>query len=40
MQAVISPLIGATIDKSGYAPVCIVAAILPLAAYGILSRTR
>jgi ACS family hexuronate transporter-like MFS transporter len=40
MQAVISPLIGATIDKSGYGPVCIVAAILPLAAYGILSRTR
>ncbi len=40
MQAVISPLIGATIDKSGYAPVCIVAAILPLAAYGVLSRTR
>jgi ACS family hexuronate transporter-like MFS transporter len=40
MQAVISPLIGATIDKFGYGPVCIVAAILPLAAYGILSRTR
>jgi ACS family hexuronate transporter-like MFS transporter len=40
MQAVISPLIGATIDKVGYGPVCIVAAILPLAAYGILSRTR
>jgi ACS family hexuronate transporter-like MFS transporter len=40
MQTVISPLIGATIDKSGYGPVCIVAAILPLAAYGILSRTR
>ena len=40
MQAVISPLIGATIDKSGYGPVCIVAAILPLAAYGVLSRTR
>jgi ACS family hexuronate transporter-like MFS transporter len=40
MQAVISPLIGATIDKFGYGPVCIVAAILPLAAYGVLSRTR
>jgi MFS transporter, ACS family, hexuronate transporter len=40
MQTVISPLIGATIDKSGYGPVCVVAAILPLAAYGILSRTR
>jgi hypothetical protein len=40
MQTVISPLVGATIDKSGYGPVCIVAAILPLAAYGILSRTR
>jgi ACS family hexuronate transporter-like MFS transporter len=40
MQAVISPLIGATIDKFGYGPVCIVAAILPLAAYGTLSRTR
>jgi len=40
MQTVISPLIGATIDKFGYGPVCIVGAILPLAAYGILSRTR
>jgi MFS transporter, ACS family, hexuronate transporter len=40
MQAVISPLIGATIDKFGYGPVCVAAAILPLAAYGILSRTR
>ena len=40
MQAVISPLIGATIDRFGYGPVCIMAAILPLAAYGILSRTR
>jgi MFS transporter, ACS family, hexuronate transporter len=40
MQTVISPLIGATIDKFGYGPVCIAGAILPLAAYGILARTR
>jgi len=40
MQALVSPLIGATIDRFGYGPVCAVAAVLPAAAYGILHLTR
>jgi len=40
MQAVLSPLIGVTIDRYGYAPVCAAAAVLPAAAYGILHLTR
>lgn len=40
MQAVISPLIGAMIDRYGYGPICSMAAVLPAAAYGILHVTR
>jgi MFS transporter, ACS family, hexuronate transporter len=38
-QALISPAIGAVVDAYGYGPVCLVAAILPLAAYAVLRRT-
>jgi ACS family hexuronate transporter-like MFS transporter len=37
-QALISPAIGAVVDTHGYAPVCIVASVLPLAAYAVLWR--
>jgi len=40
MQAVISPLIGAMIDRYGYGPICSMAAVFPAAAYGILHVTR
>ncbi len=40
MQALASPLIGASIDRFGYSPVFVVAAILPSAAYGILHLWR
>jgi ACS family hexuronate transporter-like MFS transporter len=36
VQAVISPAFGAIIDHYGFAPVCRIAAISPLAAYGVL----
>jgi len=37
-QALISPAIGAVVDAHGYGPVCVVAAVLPLAAYAVLRR--
>jgi MFS transporter, ACS family, hexuronate transporter len=37
-QALISPAIGAVVDAYGYGPVCLVAAVLPLAAYAVLRR--
>ena len=37
-QALISPVIGAVVDAHGYGPVCLVAAVLPLAAYAVLRR--
>jgi ACS family hexuronate transporter-like MFS transporter len=40
MQTVVSPVIGAVVDSHGYAPVCLVAAFMPMAAYGILHVTR
>ena len=40
MQAAVSPLIGGMIDRYGYGPVCVIAAVTPLAAYGILHLTR
>jgi len=36
IQAVISPVFGAIIDSHGFAPVCRIAAVTPLAAYGVL----
>jgi hypothetical protein len=36
MQALISPVIGAVVDARGYGPVCLVGALMPLAAYGVL----
>jgi ACS family hexuronate transporter-like MFS transporter len=39
-QAVISPVIGAVVDAHGYGPVCVAAAILPLAAYAVLRWQR
>ena len=36
IQALISPIFGAIIDNHGFAPVCRIAAITPLAAYGVL----
>ncbi len=40
MQALVSPLFGAVIDRHGYTPVILAAALTPLAAYGILHLTR
>jgi ACS family hexuronate transporter-like MFS transporter len=40
MQAVASPIIGASIDHFGYSPVFVAVAALPLAAYGILHLWR
>jgi ACS family hexuronate transporter-like MFS transporter len=37
-QALISPVIGAVVDAHGYGPVCLVAAVLPLAAYAVLQQ--
>lgn len=37
-QALISPAIGAVVDACGYGPVCVVAAVLPLAAYVVLKQ--
>jgi ACS family hexuronate transporter-like MFS transporter len=36
VQALISPVIGAVVDARGYGPVCLVGALMPLAAYGVL----
>jgi MFS transporter, ACS family, hexuronate transporter len=36
MQAVLSPLIGATVDRAGFAPVCVGLAFTPLIGYAIL----
>ncbi len=36
VQAIISPLFGALIDQYGFAPVCRIAAVTPLAAFGVL----
>ena len=38
-QALISPAIGAVVDAYGYGPVCLAAAVLPLAAWLVLWRT-
>jgi MFS transporter, ACS family, hexuronate transporter len=38
-QALISPAIGVVVDAHGYGPVCLVAAVLPLAAWAVLRRT-
>lgn len=37
-QALISPAIGVVVDAWGYGPVCVVAAVLPLAAYVVLKQ--
>jgi ACS family hexuronate transporter-like MFS transporter len=39
MQAIVSPLLGAIIDRFGYAPVCAIASVTSLAAYGVLRAT-
>jgi ACS family hexuronate transporter-like MFS transporter len=36
IQALVSPAFGALIDNYGYAPACAIAALAPLAAYGVL----
>jgi ACS family hexuronate transporter-like MFS transporter len=40
MQTVVSPLIGASIDRYGFQPACLAAAVAPLAAAGVLKLTR
>ncbi|HTQ53909.1 MAG TPA: MFS transporter [Bryobacteraceae bacterium] len=40
VQALISPAIGAVVDRLGYGPVCAAAAALPLAAYAVLRSSR
>jgi ACS family hexuronate transporter-like MFS transporter len=39
MQAIISPALGAIIDRHGYAPLCGIASVTSLAAYGVLRVT-
>jgi MFS transporter, ACS family, hexuronate transporter len=39
MQAVASPALGALIDRYGYTPVCAIASVTSLAAYGVLRAT-
>jgi len=39
VQALASPAFGTVIDRYGYAPLCMAAAIAPLAAYGVLQLT-
>jgi ACS family hexuronate transporter-like MFS transporter len=40
MQAVLSPALGATIDRYGYTPVCVAVSLTPLAAYGVLRLAK
>ena len=40
MQAVASPALGAIIDRFGYVPVCAIASVTSLAAYGVLRATE
>jgi len=40
MQAVVSPLIGAMIDRHGYSSVIVLSAVTPMLGYGILHLTR
>jgi len=40
MQALISPVIGAVVDARGYGPVCLVGALMPLAAYAVLRSSE
>jgi ACS family hexuronate transporter-like MFS transporter len=40
VQALISPVIGAVVDVRGYGPVCLVGALMPLAAYAVLRCTE
>jgi ACS family hexuronate transporter-like MFS transporter len=40
MQALTSPLVGAIIDRWGYTPVCLLAAVMPLGAVAILKGTE
>jgi ACS family hexuronate transporter-like MFS transporter len=40
MQAVASPALGAVVDRYGYTPVCVIAAVMPLAAAAILKGTQ
>jgi ACS family hexuronate transporter-like MFS transporter len=39
MQTVLSPLIGAVVDRAGFAPVCVGVAVLPLAGVWLLQAT-
>jgi len=39
MQTLISPLIGAVVDRTGFTPVCLCVAILPLAGVWLLHAT-
>jgi len=39
MQAVVSPALGALIDRFGYAPACAIASVTSLAAYGVVRLT-
>lgn len=40
VQALVSPAIGAVVDKYGYAPVCVAGSVLPLLAYAVLRGDR
>jgi ACS family hexuronate transporter-like MFS transporter len=40
MQTLASPLIGATVDRFGFGPVCAIIAVMPLAALGVLRMTE
>ena len=40
MQAVLSPAIGAMVDRAGFGPVCAAVAVLPLVGIAIIDKTR
>jgi MFS-type transporter involved in bile tolerance (Atg22 family) len=40
MQAVLSPAVGALVDKAGFGPVCALVAVLPLVGIAVVDRTR
>jgi hypothetical protein len=39
MQTVLSPAIGAVVDRAGFTPVCVGVAVLPLLGVWLLDRT-
>jgi hypothetical protein len=40
MQTVLSPAVGAMVDRWGFEPVCAILSLMPLAACGVLTWSR